>query len=137
MTPEVYATVRAELPRQQTSLEMSASDNLAPRAIIETQGSVLTNKYAEGYPGRTNYGGCEHVDGIEQFALGRAKELFGAEDITRAGISALYGGTAVHLTFVDRRESGLSGQQAEDRLHNIGITVTGGPPRCRLRGGSR
>ncbi|MEV7649730.1 serine hydroxymethyltransferase [Arthrobacter sp. NPDC089319] len=77
--PEVAAAIGRELERQQTTLEMIASENFAPQAVMEAQGSVLTNKYAEGYPGRRYYGGCEHVDVIEQLAIDRVKELFGAE----------------------------------------------------------
>jgi len=77
--PDVAAAVDAELHRQQSTLEMIASENFAPAAVLEAQGSVLTNKYAEGYPGRRYYGGCEHVDVIEQLAIDRVKELFGAE----------------------------------------------------------
>jgi len=77
--PEVADAVAAELHRQQSTLEMIASENFAPVAVLEAQGSVLTNKYAEGYPGRRYYGGCEHVDVVEQLAIDRAKELFGAE----------------------------------------------------------
>ncbi|NJQ03049.1 serine hydroxymethyltransferase [Streptomyces zingiberis] len=77
--PDVAAAVDAELHRQQSTLEMIASENFAPVAVLEAQGSVLTNKYAEGYPGRRYYGGCEHVDVIERLAIDRIKELFGAE----------------------------------------------------------
>ena len=77
--PEVQAAVAAELRRQQETLEMIASENFAPIAVMEAQGSVLTNKYAEGYPGRRYYGGCEHIDVIEQLAIDRIKSLFGAE----------------------------------------------------------
>jgi glycine hydroxymethyltransferase len=77
--PEVQSAVAAELRRQQETLEMIASENFAPIAVMEAQGSVLTNKYAEGYPGRRYYGGCEHVDVIEQLAIDRVKSLFGAE----------------------------------------------------------
>ncbi|EID52904.1 serine hydroxymethyltransferase [Saccharomonospora xinjiangensis] len=77
--PEVAEAVAAELHRQQSTLEMIASENFAPVGVLEAQGSVLTNKYAEGYPGRRYYGGCEHVDVIETLAIERAKELFGAE----------------------------------------------------------
>ncbi|WP_086843274.1 serine hydroxymethyltransferase [Amycolatopsis kentuckyensis] len=77
--PEVAAAVAAELNRQQSTLEMIASENFAPVGVLEAQGSVLTNKYAEGYPGRRYYGGCEHVDVVEQLAIDRAKALFGAE----------------------------------------------------------
>src|SRR5688500_14727908 len=76
--PEVAAAIAAELRRQQTTLEMIASENFAPMAVMAAQGSVLTNKYAEGYPGRRYYGGCEHVDVVERLAADRVKALFGA-----------------------------------------------------------
>ena len=79
LAPEVAAAVDAELHRQQSTLEMIASENFAPVAVLEAQGSVFTNKYAEGYPGRRYYGGCEHVDVVEQLAIDRIKALFGAE----------------------------------------------------------
>ncbi|MFE2866038.1 serine hydroxymethyltransferase [Embleya sp. NPDC059259] len=77
--PQVAAALTDELHRQQNTLEMIASENFAPVAVLEAQGSVLTNKYAEGYPGRRYYGGCEHVDVVEQLAIDRVKDLFGAE----------------------------------------------------------
>ena len=77
--PEIAAVLDGELRRQRETLEMIASENFAPRAVLEAQGSVLTNKYAEGYPGRRYYGGCEQVDIAEALAISRAKELFGAE----------------------------------------------------------
>src|SRR3990170_751974 len=76
--PEVAEQIERELVRQQTTLEMIASENFAPRSVMEAQGSVLTNKYAEGYPGRRYYGGCEHVDVIEQLAIDRITALFGS-----------------------------------------------------------
>jgi glycine hydroxymethyltransferase len=79
LDPDVHAAITAELRRQQSTLEMIASENFAPSAVMEAQGSVLTNKYAEGYPGRRYYGGCEHVDVVEQLAIDRVKALFGAE----------------------------------------------------------
>ena len=77
--PEVAEALELELARQRSTLEMIASENFVPRAILEAQGSVLTNKYAEGYPGRRYYGGCEFVDIAENLAIERAKSLFGAE----------------------------------------------------------
>ncbi|MBM7051475.1 serine hydroxymethyltransferase [Rothia sp. ZJ1223] len=77
--PEVAEAIKLEQERQQNTLEMIASENFAPRAVLEAQGSVLTNKYAEGYPGRRYYGGCEYVDVVETLAIERAKALFGAE----------------------------------------------------------
>ncbi|MFC8502141.1 serine hydroxymethyltransferase [Pedococcus sp. NPDC057267] len=79
LDPEVAEALRDELARQRGTLEMIASENFAPLAVMEAQGSVLTNKYAEGYPGRRYYGGCEHVDVVEQLAIDRVKALFGAE----------------------------------------------------------
>ena len=77
--PEIAQVLDDELRRQEATLEMIASENFAPQAVLDCQGSVLTNKYAEGYPGKRYYGGCEHVDVAERLAIARAKELFGAE----------------------------------------------------------
>src|SRR5438876_11325199 len=77
--PDIADAVERELGRQRDTLEMIASENFAPLAVLQAQGSVLTNKYAEGYPGRRYYGGCEHVDVIEALAIDRVKALFGAE----------------------------------------------------------
>lgn len=77
--PEVAAAIAGELNRQRSTLEMIASENFVPRAVLQAQGSVFTNKYAEGYPGRRYYGGCENADIVEDLARNRAKELFGAE----------------------------------------------------------
>ena len=77
--PEIAQVLEDELHRQQSTLEMIASENFVPRAVLEAQGSVLTNKYAEGYPGARYYGGCEFVDVAENLAIARAKQLFGAE----------------------------------------------------------
>lgn len=79
LDPDLAAAMNGELARQRDTLEMIASENFVPRAVLQAQGSVLTNKYAEGYPGRRYYGGCEYVDVVEDIARDRAKELFGAE----------------------------------------------------------
>ena len=79
LDPQVAAAIDAELGRQRRTLEMIASENFAPLAVMQAQGSVLTNKYAEGYPGKRYYGGCEHVDVVEQLAIDRVKALFGAQ----------------------------------------------------------
>jgi glycine hydroxymethyltransferase len=79
--PEVYTAIQRETERQEYNLELIASENVVSEAVLEAQGSVLTNKYAEGYPGRRYYGGCEHVDVVEQLAIDRAKALFGAEHV--------------------------------------------------------
>ncbi|MFC0624062.1 serine hydroxymethyltransferase [Kribbella deserti] len=78
LDPEIDAAITAELNRQRQTLELIASENFAPLAVLQAQGSVLTNKYAEGYPGRRYYGGCEYVDVVEQLAIDRVKSLFGA-----------------------------------------------------------
>ena len=77
--PEIAAVLQGELDRQRNFLEMIASENFVSRGVLEAQGSVLTNKYAEGYPGKRYYGGCEVVDVAEELARTRAKQLFGAE----------------------------------------------------------
>ena len=79
LDPEVADAISGELSRQRNTLEMIASENFVPRAVLQAQGSVFTNKYAEGYPGRRYYGGCEHADVVEDLARNRAKELFGAD----------------------------------------------------------
>ncbi|PAW64477.1 MAG: serine hydroxymethyltransferase [Opitutia bacterium Tous-C1TDCM] len=79
LDPEIYAAIAAEFGRQQSHIELIASENFTYPAVMEAQGSVLTNKYAEGYPGKRWYGGCEHVDKVETLAIERAKKLFGAE----------------------------------------------------------
>ncbi len=79
LDPEIYSAITAELGRQQSHLELIASENFTYPAVMEAQGSVLTNKYAEGYPAKRWYGGCEHVDKVENIAIERAKKLFGAE----------------------------------------------------------
>ena len=76
--PEIAGLINKELERQQSHLELIASENFASPAVMAAQGSVLTNKYAEGLPHRRYYGGCEHVDAIEELAIERAKQLFGA-----------------------------------------------------------
>src|SRR5690349_24507973 len=76
--PEVFSSIQDELNRQRDKIELIASENIVSRAVLEAQGSVLTNKYAEGYPGKRYYGGCEYVDVAEQIAIDRACRLFGA-----------------------------------------------------------
>ena len=77
--PQVAEAIDSELNRQRSKLELIASENIVSPAVLAAQGSVLTNKYAEGYPGKRYYGGCEYVDVVEQLAIDRAKKLFGAE----------------------------------------------------------
>ncbi len=76
---EIFGAIRNELGRQRHEIELIASENIVSRAVLEAQGSILTNKYAEGYPGKRYYGGCQYVDVVEELAIERAKKLFGAE----------------------------------------------------------
>src|SRR5262245_51920450 len=79
--PAVFDAIRCETERQEYNLELIASENYVSEAVLEAQGSILTNKYAEGYPGKRYYGGCEFVDVVERLAIDRAKALFGAEAV--------------------------------------------------------
>jgi len=98
--PEVYKYIQMETERQEYGLEMIASENYVSRAVLEAQGSVLTNKYAEGYPGKRYYGGCEFVDHIEQLAIDRAKQLFGCEHANVQPHSGSQANMAVYLAAV-------------------------------------
>src|SRR6187455_1108354 len=96
--PDVWRAIAAEEERQQDGLEMIASENYTSVAVMEAVGSVLTNKYAEGYPGRRYYGGCEHVDVVEDLARNRAKQLFGAQHVNVQPHSGSQANQAVYLT---------------------------------------
>src|SRR5246127_709550 len=98
--PEIADVLARELERQQRTLEMIASENFAPVAVLEAQGSVLNNKYAEGYPGKRYYGGCEFVDIGEQLAIDRAKALFGAEHANVQPHAGAQANTAVYHAFL-------------------------------------
>ena len=98
--PEVFGVVEAEGRRQRDHVELIASENFVSGAILEAQGSLLTNKYAEGYPGRRWYGGCENVDAVEQLAIDRARELFGAEHVNVQPHSGSQANAAVYFAFL-------------------------------------
>ncbi len=98
--PEIAKAIRAETERQSRNLELIASENFVSEAILEAVGSVLTNKYAEGYPGRRYYGGCEVVDQVEELAIARAKELFGAEHVNVQPHSGSQANMAVYFTLL-------------------------------------
>ena len=98
--PEVAKAVRGETERQSRNLELIASENFVSEAVLEATGSVLTNKYAEGYPGRRYYGGCEVVDVVETLAIDRAKQLFGAEHVNVQPHSGSQANMAVYLTLL-------------------------------------
>ncbi len=99
--PEIYAALALERTRQQQHLELIASENYAPREVLELAGSILTNKYAEGYPGKRYYGGCEHVDTIESLAIDRAKKLFKAEYVNVQPHSGSSANLAVMLALLN------------------------------------
>ena len=99
--PKVWDAIKDEIDRQRTGLEMIASENYTSAAVMEAAGSVLTNKYAEGYPGKRYYGGCEHVDVIEDLARDRAKELFGAEHANVQPHAGSQANMAVYLTALE------------------------------------
>lgn len=105
--PELYASIQEELERQRTKIELIASENFVSEAVMEAQGSVLTNKYAEGYPGRRYYGGCEHVDVAENLARDRAKELFGAEHVNVQPHSGAQANMAVYFTILEQGDTVL------------------------------
>src|ERR1051326_9150876 len=101
--PEVYAGIQKEKQRQKEGLEMIASENVVSDAVLEAQGSVLTNKYAEGYPGKRYYGGCQFVDEVETLAIERARALFGAE---RANVQPHSGSQANMCVYFSQLQMG-------------------------------
>jgi len=125
--PEIAAALQCELEREQRTLEMIASENFVPRAVLECQGSVLTNKYAEGYPGRRYYGGCECVDIAEQLAIDRAEALFGAEHANVQPHSGTQANTAVYHALLDPGDTimGLSLAHGGHLTHGMKINVSG------------
>ena len=125
--PEIAEALQCELERQQRTLEMIASENFVPRAVLECQGSVLTNKYAEGYPGRRYYGGCECVDIAEQLAIDRANELFGAEHANVQPHSGTQANTAVYHALLQPGETimGMSLAHGGHLTHGMKANVSG------------
>ena len=103
--PEIQKAIDQELSRQREKLEMIASENIVSTAVMQAQGSLLTNKYAEGYPGKRYYGGCEYVDIVEQLAIDRAKKLFGAEYANVQPHSGAQANTAVYFALLQPRET--------------------------------
>ena len=125
--PEIAEILDAELSRQQNGLEMIASENFVPRAVLQAQGSVLTNKYAEGYPGRRYYGGCEQVDKIETIARERAKSLFGAEYANVQPHSGAQANAAVYQALVKPGDTvlGLALDHGGHLTHGMKINFSG------------
>ncbi len=125
--PEIAAVLEQELDRQRHTLEMIASENFVSRAILETQGSVLTNKYAEGYPGKRYYGGCEVVDIAEDLARERAKQLFGAEHVNVQPHSGATANAAVMMAMANPgdRILGLSLAHGGHLTHGMKLNFSG------------
>jgi glycine hydroxymethyltransferase len=125
--PEIAAALQDELERQRSTLEMIASENFVPRAVLECQGSVLTNKYAEGYPGRRYYAGCEFVDVSEQLAIDRAKQVFGGDHVNVQPHSGAQANAAVYHALLEPgdRIMGLSLDHGGHLTHGMKLNVSG------------
>jgi glycine hydroxymethyltransferase len=125
--PEIADLLESELRRQETTLEMIASENFVPQAVLDCQGSVLTNKYAEGYPGRRYYGGCEYVDVVEQLAIDRAKEVFGAEHVNVQPHAGAQTNAAVYHALIQPGDTimGMKLDQGGHLSHGMKLNVSG------------
>jgi glycine/serine hydroxymethyltransferase len=118
VAPDIAKALRAETERQARNLELIASEHFVSEAVLEALGSVMTNRYAEGYPGRRYYGGCEFVDVAEELAIARAKELFGAD---HASVQPHSGSQADMAVYFSAR--GITGKDAQEALDRAWITV--------------
>jgi glycine hydroxymethyltransferase len=125
--PEIAAVLDAELRRQQRTLEMIASENFVPQAVLDAVGSVLTNKYAEGYPGRRYYGGCEEVDIAEQLAIDRARSLFGAEHANVQAHAGAQANNAAYMALIEPGDTilGLALDHGGHLSHGMKLNVSG------------
>ena len=125
--PEIAAVLKDEATRQERTLEMIASENFVPQSVLDCQGSVLTNKYAEGYPGKRYYGGCEHVDVAEQLAIDRARELFGAEHVNVQPHSGAQANSAAYMALLDPgdRILGMKLDHGGHLTHGMKINFSG------------
>ena len=125
--PDVWSAISQEIDRQQNGLEMIASENYTSPAVMQAAGSVLTNKYAEGYPGRRYYGGCQHVDVVEQLAIDRAKELFGAEFANVQPHSGSQANTAIYLAALEPGDTvmGLDLAHGGHLTHGMRLNMSG------------
>ncbi|MAQ90050.1 MAG: serine hydroxymethyltransferase [Rhodopirellula sp.] len=125
--PAVFASIQSEEVRQRSGLELIASENYTSRAVMEACGSVLTNKYAEGYPGRRYYGGCVHVDTAESIAIDRAKQLFGTEAVNVQPHSGSQANTAVYLSCLEHGDKvlGLDLAHGGHLTHGMHLNVSG------------
>ncbi len=127
MDPQVGEAVRAEFKRQQSNIELIASENFVSQAVLCAAGSVLTNKYAEGYPGKRYYGGCECVDVVERLAIERAKELFGAEHVNVQPHSGASANEAVYFAMLKPGDTilGMNLQQGGHLTHGSPVNMSG------------
>lgn len=125
--PEIAAAIGEELGRQRNKIELIASENFVSPAVIEAMGSVLTNKYAEGYPGHRYYGGCEYVDKVETLAIERAKKLFGAEHANVQAHSGANANTAVYFAFLQPGDTimGMNLSQGGHLSHGSPVNISG------------
>jgi glycine hydroxymethyltransferase len=125
--PDVWAPIAAEIERQRDGLEMIASENYTSPAVMQAMGTVLTNKYAEGYPGRRYYGGCEHVDVVETLAIERAKQLFGADHANVQPHSGSQANMAVYLTALEPGDTvlGLDLAHGGHLTHGMRLNISG------------
>jgi glycine hydroxymethyltransferase len=125
--PDIARVLQRELERQQNTLEMIASENFVPQAVLEAAGSVLTNKYAEGYPGRRYYGGCEEVDVAEQLAIDRAKELFGAEHANVQPHAGAQANNAAYMAMLEPGDTimGMALDHGGHLTHGMKLNVSG------------
>lgn len=125
--PEIYESLQNELGRQRQNLELIASENFVSQAVLDTMGSIMTNKYAEGYPGRRYYGGCEYVDVAEQLAIDRVKELFGADHANVQPHSGASANTAVYFAMLDPGDTilGLDLSHGGHLTHGMRINISG------------
>jgi glycine hydroxymethyltransferase len=125
--PDIARVLQRELERQQTTLEMIASENFVPQAVLEAVGSVLTNKYAEGYPGRRYYGGCEEVDVAEQLAIDRAKALFGAEHANVQPHAGAQANNAAYMALLEPGDTmmGMALDHGGHLTHGMKLNVSG------------
>lgn len=125
--PEIYAGIYKELTRQQNQIELIASENIVSKAVLEAQGSILTNKYAEGYCGRRYYGGCEFVDIAERLAIERAKKLFGAQFVNVQPHSGAQANGAVQLALLQPGDTlmGMSLSAGGHLTHGASVALSG------------
>lgn len=125
--PEVYETLKTELERQRTNIELIASENIVSEAVMEAMGSYFTNKYAEGYPGKRYYGGCEHVDVMENYAIDRLKEIFGAEHANVQPHSGSQANMGVYFAFLKPGDKvmGMNLSQGGHLTHGSPVNISG------------